>query len=82
MFSSFASTQPTTPYSTFNPNANETDEERRIRVNNMTFGGTQFGGYDTGGGMGGGMGGYSGGFNPMMGGGIGAFGGRGFMGYR
>ena len=31
-FSSFASTQPTTPYSTFNPNANETDEQRDRRI--------------------------------------------------
>ena len=84
LLSSLTSTQPTTPYSTVNPYANETDEERRIRINNMTFGGTQFGfnGASAGAprGTGGitanmsGMGGY-GGFNPMMGGGIGAFGG-------
>ena len=96
LFSSFTSTQPTTPYSTVNPYANETDEERRIRVNNMTFGPIQSGVGDRSGaprGTGGitanmsGLGAYTpqpymGGFNPMMGGGIGAFGDRGFMGYR
>lgn len=88
LFSLFASTQPTTPYSTFNQNANETDEERRIRVNNATFGPLQnrvsMGAPRGTGGITANMGGMGnfGGFNPMMGGGIGAFGGRGFMGYR
>jgi hypothetical protein len=107
LFSSFTSTQPTTPYSTVNPYANETDAQRNERIGLMT--GRVF----TRGGMGlrqdgnamptalptyaqltddgygslareriGAYGGGFGGFNPMMGGGIGAFGDRGFMGYR
>jgi predicted dienelactone hydrolase len=107
LFSSFTSTQPTTPYSTVNPYANETDAQRNERIALMT--GRAF----TRGGMGlrqdgnamptalptyaqltddgygslareriGAYGGGYGGFNPMMGGGIGAFGDRGFMGYR
>jgi hypothetical protein len=107
LFSSFTSTQPTTPYSTVNPYANETDAQRNERIGLMT--GRVF----TRGGMGlrqdgnamptalptyaqltddgygslareriGAYGGGYGGFNPMMGGGIGAFGDRGFMGYR
>lgn len=79
LFSSFASTQPTTPYSTFNPSANETDAQRNRRIADL-IGMPVMGGGDSPPPPGfqsmlGGYGGNFGGFNPMMGGGIGAFGG-------
>lgn len=79
LLSSLASTQPTTPYSTFNPNANETDAQRNRRIADL-IGMPVMGGGDSPPPPGfqsmlGGYGGNFGGFNPMMGGGIGAFGG-------
>jgi hypothetical protein len=47
LFSPLTSTQPTTPYNDFVAKINETDEQRRIRVNNATFGGTQYFGGDS-----------------------------------
>ena len=92
LFSSFASTQPTTgafgrnyvPPPGMMRNPEYTDQDR---INDMTFGGLQQNARsqfirDPSQPQPPSMFNMMGGFNPMMGGGIGAFGGRGFMGYR